>query len=225
MNLDTAFRAVYGRAPDPEETNRFNQVARELDIRENDAIWAVTFLLGHHLDLAKRMPEQIEERVCESLTRYEMALLNGRKLAEAELAAIRARIEETISATVVTSAQSEIAKAAQVVARDTARRSWLQWLGSAVVAGMMLTGGVFYWGYDVGNRSGYARAVDVKAASSWAASDLGQGAYKLDLTGDLRSLIRCDRAGWTIERNHSGKNRLCIVHPDTDGVIHGWDVP
>jgi hypothetical protein len=43
MNLDMAFRAVYGRAPDPEETNRFNQVARELDIRENDAIWAVTF--------------------------------------------------------------------------------------------------------------------------------------------------------------------------------------
>jgi hypothetical protein len=182
MNLDTAFRAVYGRAPDPEETNRFNQVARELDIRDNDAIWVVTFLLGHHLDLAKRMPEQIEERVCESLTSYQMALLNGRKLVEAELAAIRARIEETISTTVVTSAQSEIAKAAQVVARGSARRSWL---GSAVVAGMMLTGGVFYWGYDVGNRSGYTRAVDVKTASSWAASDLGQGRLQ---TGSDRGL-------------------------------------
>ena len=55
MNVDTAFRSIYGRDPNPEETNRFNRVGKELDIRDNDAIWAITFLLGHHLDLAKLM--------------------------------------------------------------------------------------------------------------------------------------------------------------------------
>ena len=61
MNLDTAFRSIYGRDPSPEETNRFNRIGKELDIRDNDAIWAIAFLLGHHLDLAKQMPEQIDK--------------------------------------------------------------------------------------------------------------------------------------------------------------------
>lgn len=83
MNIETAFRSVYGREPLPEETNRFNRIARELDIRDNDAIWAVAFLLGHHLDLAMRMPERIEQLASRSLDRYDAALSESRKRAEA----------------------------------------------------------------------------------------------------------------------------------------------
>jgi ElaB/YqjD/DUF883 family membrane-anchored ribosome-binding protein len=225
MNLDTAFRSIYGRDPSPEETNQFNRISKELDIRDNDAIWAITFLLGHHLDLAKQMPEQIDKLISQSLAKYATSLTSARRLAETDLAATKARIEETVGQAVVTSAQREIARAAQTVAQSTARKSWLQWLGSAAVVGMLLIGGTFYWGYAIGNTNGYARSLDVKAVSAWAASSEGQAAYKLDQDGDLRSLIRCDRDGWTVQRSQDGKHKLCIVRPAGDGFVSGWYVP
>jgi len=225
VNVDTAFRSIYGRDPSPEETNRFNRIGKELDIRDNDAIWAVAFLLGHHLDLAKQMPDQIDKLISQSLADYTAAISNTLNLAESDLAATKARIEETVSQSVVASAQREIARAAQSVAYSTARKSWLQWLGGAAVVGMLLMGGTFYWGYNVGDDSGYARALDVKTASSWAASNLGQAAHTMDQDGDLRSLVRCDRDGWTVQHSEDGKHRLCVVHPDRDGTISGWYVP
>jgi hypothetical protein len=217
MNLDTAFRSIYGRAPSPEETNSFNRIGKELGIRDNDAIWAIAFLLGHHLDLAKQMPEQIDKLISQSLAKYASSLDTARRLAETDLAATKARIEETVGQAVVTSAQT--------VAQITARKSWLQWLGGAAVAGMLLMGGAFYWGYAVGNTNGYARSLDVKTVSAWAASSGGQAAYKLDQNGDLRSLIRCDRDGWTVQRSQDGKHKLCVVRPASNGLVSGWYVP
>jgi len=225
VNVDTAFRSIYGRDPNPEETNRFNRIGKELDIRDNDAIWAVAFLLGHHLDLAKQMPGQIDKLISQSLADYTSAISNALNLAESDLAATKARIEETVSQSVVASAQKEIARAARTIAYSTARKSWLQWLGGAAIVGMLLVGGTFYCGYKVGDDSGYARALDVKTASSWAASNLGQAAYTMDQDGDLRSLVRCDRDGWTVQRSEDGKHRLCVVRPDRDGTISGWFVP
>jgi hypothetical protein len=225
MNVDTAFRSIYGREPSPEETNQFNRIGKELGIRDNDAIWAVVFLLGHHLDLAKQMPEQIDKLISQSLADYMAAISKTLNLAESDLAATKARIEETVSQSVVASAQKEIARAAQTVAYSTARKSWLQWLGGAAVAGMMLMGGTFYWGYNVGNDNGYARALDVKEASNWAATELGQAAYRLDQNGDLRSIVRCDRDGWAVERSRDGKQKLCVVHPASSGYTSGWYIP
>jgi ElaB/YqjD/DUF883 family membrane-anchored ribosome-binding protein len=225
MNLDTAFRSIYGRDPSPDETNRFNRIGKELDIRDNDAIWAIAFLLGHHLDLAKQMPEQIDKLISQSLAKYASSLDSARRLAETDLAATKARIEETLGQAVVTAAQREIARAAQTVAQVAARKSWLQCLGGAAVVGMVLIGGAFYWGYAIGNTNGYARLLDVKAVSAWAASSEGQAAYKLDQDGDLRSLIRCDRDGWTVQRSQDGKHKLCIVHPARDGLVSGWYLP
>jgi hypothetical protein len=79
--------------------------------------------------------------------------------------------------------------------------------------------------YAIGNTSGYARSLDVKAVSAWAASSEGQAAYKLDQDGDLRSLIRCDRDGWTVQRSQDGKHMLCNVRPASDGLVSGWYVP
>ena len=146
MNLDIAYRSVYGRDPSPDETNRFNRIGKELGIRDNDAIWAIAFLLGHHLDLAKQMPEQIDKLISQSLAKYASSIDSARSLAEIDLAATKARIEQTVSQAVVTSAQREIARAAQTVAQVTARKSWLQWLGGAAVVGMLLIGGAIYLG-------------------------------------------------------------------------------
>ena len=225
MNVDTAFRSIYGRAPSPEETNCFNRIGKELGIRDNDAIWAIAFLLGHHLDLAKQMPEQIDQQISQSLAKYASSLDSARRQAETDLAATKARIEETVGQAVVMSAQREIARAAQTVAQSTARKSWLQWLGGAAITGMLLMGGTFYCGNRIGNVNGYARSLDVKAVSAWAASSEGQAAYKLDQDGDLRALIRCDRDGWTVQRSQDGKHKVCVVHPASDGFVTGWYVP
>jgi hypothetical protein len=225
MNIDIAFRSIYGRDPSPEETNQFNRIGKELDIRDNDAIWAVAFLLGHHIELAKQMPKQIDQQISRSLAGYKAAIARNLSLAETDLAAIKARVEESVSRSVVTSAQQEIARAAQAVAVNTARKSWLQWLGGAAVAGMLLMGGTFYWGYRFGNASGYARGIDVNATSEWAASELGQAAYKLDQDGELRSLVRCDRDGWEKQKSADGKRRICVVNRRLDGLISSWYIP
>ena len=224
MNIEIAFRSVYGRDPNAEEINRFNRLAKELGIRDNDALWAVVFLLGHHLELTKQMPERMEQLTSQSLESYRSALLHASKSAESELLATKARIEEAVSKTVVISAQNEIARAAQTVARDSARKSWLRWLGGAVVLGMLLISGAFYWGFDLGNDDGYIRALDVKEISSWAATSVGQDAYRLDHNGDLIRIIRCENVGWRIKKTQAGKNG-CFVYPDHDGNIHGWLLP
>jgi len=166
----------------------------------------------------------MEQSVSRSLARYRDTLRKGLDTAAIELAAIKARVEETVSETVVQSATKEIANAAQSVARDTARKSWLQWLGSAAVVGMLILAIAFVWGYDIGKASGYAKALDVKSASSWAATSAGQEAYRMDQNGDMQHLIRCDESGWAIEKSKSG-DKACFVHPDKTGEISGWLIP
>jgi hypothetical protein len=225
MNIDAAFRCVYGREAKPEETARFNRIAKELDIRDNDAIWAVAFLLGHHLDLTKQIPAQMLDLMEQSLRKYETSLQKGKEKAEADLAAAKARVQETVSRAVAESAQNEIARAAQSVAKYTARKSWLRWLGSAAVCGMLFMGAAFFWGYHLGSEQGYNRAADEKAVTSWATTRLGKAAFAMDRSGALQALVACDRPGWSIERSVTGKDRLCIVRETPDGGVVGWVLP
>ena len=224
MSIDAAFRTIYERNPTPEETNHFNRIAKELGIRDNDALWAMMLLSGHYIDLAKHMPDRIRELTAKSLTEHARTIERAHVAAEKDFAVIKTRIEENISRAVVTSAQEEIAKAAQTVAQHTARKSWLQWLGSAVVVGMILFAAAFYWGYRIGTASGYARALDVKIASSWAATDMGRAAYRLDQSGDLRAIVQCDRDGWKITRGREGQ-KICHVETNSNGQTFGWFIP
>jgi hypothetical protein len=224
MSLETAFLAVYGRAAKPEETNRFNRLAKELGIRENDAIWNIVFLLGHHLELTETLPERMGEQANRALAKFDVGIRRRSETAEAELRAVKARIEETISSTVVIAAEREIARSAQTVARHTAAKNWLQWLGAASCVGMILLAAAFYWGYWDGKRVGYSFALDVKEASSWAATPIGQGAYHLDRNGDLVHLLRCDQTGWKVQKTRTGA-KGCFVNPGPDGEITGWLIP
>ena len=224
MSLETAFLTVYGREPKPEETNRFNRLAKELGIRENDAIWSIVFLLGHHLELTEGLPERMDAITRRTLADFGAGVQKRSETAETELRAVRARIEETVSSTVVKSAEREIARAAQAVAKHTAARSWLQWLGGSAVVGMVILAGAFHWGYSDGKSVGYASALDVKEASSWAATPLGQAAFRLDRNGDLAHLVRCDQDGWKIEKTTQG-GKGCFVRTGPDERVMGWLIP
>lgn len=94
MNVETAFFTIYGREAKPEETNRFNRLAKELDIRDNDAIWGVVFLLGHHLELTEAMPERMNIAMKQTLQALDASIRKRSDLAEKELRSVKARIEE-----------------------------------------------------------------------------------------------------------------------------------
>ncbi len=224
MSLDTAFVTVYGREPKPEETNRFNKLARELGIRENDAVWSLVFLLGQHLELTEAIPERIRLAADSTLLEFESAVQKRSETAAVELDVIKARIERNISESVVASAEREIARSAQAVARHTASKSWLQWLGAASVLGMLILAGAFWWGYSTGQRSGYAGALEVKEAESWAATPSGQAAYRMEKNGDLLHMLRCDQDGWQIEKTTTG-GKGCFVRGTADGHVMGWLLP
>ena len=224
MSLETAFLTVYGREAKPEETNRFNRLAKELGIRENDAIWNIVFLLGHHLEMTETLPERLGKFTNRTLLQFDAAIRQRSETAEAELRVVKARIEENVSSAVVASAEREIARSAQAVARHAAAKSWLQWLGAASCAGMAIVAVAFYCGYTNGQRVGYAAALDVKEASSWASTAAGQGAYHLDRNGDLTHLLRCDQPGWKMQKTKAGA-KGCFVNPGSDGEITGWLIP
>jgi ElaB/YqjD/DUF883 family membrane-anchored ribosome-binding protein len=224
MSLDTAFVTVYGREPKPEETNRFNKLAKELGIRENDAVWSLVFLLGQHLEMTEAIPERIRSEAELTLAKFQSAVQKRNETAEVELNAIKARIEERISKSIVASAEREIARSAQAVARHTASKSWLQWLGLASIIGMLILAGACWWGYSTGQRSGYAAALDVKEAESWAATPSGQAAYRMEQNGDLIHLIRCDQEGWHVEKTTTGA-KVCFVRGTSDGHLMGWLLP
>ena len=128
MTLEVAFETIYGRGASPEEASRFNRLAKELDIRDNDAVWVLVFLLGHHLELTKRMPEQIKTTAQQVLASFSETLNEQLAGAESELRLAKARVEENVSRAVVSAAEREISRSAQAVARYTARKSWLQWI-------------------------------------------------------------------------------------------------
>jgi len=224
MSLESAFYAVYGRHANPDETNRFNRLAKELGIRDNDAVWSLVFLLGHHLELTDRLPARIELAAQHLLERFKGNMLEQISSAEAELKLTKARIEENLSVVIVSVAQKEITRSAQAVARHTAGKSWLQWLGGAALVGMIILASAFYWGEESGRRVGYAAALDVREAASWAATPTGQAAYRLDLSGDLLHLVRCDQDGWKIERTKSGA-KGCFVSQKENGGTVGWLLP
>lgn len=224
MSLETAFATVYGREPKPEETNRFNKLAKELGIRENDAVWSLVFLLGQHLELTEAVPERIRSAAELTLVHFQNAVQKRSETAEIELGVIKGRIEESISKSVVASAEREIARSAQAVARHTASKSWLQWLGGAALLGMLTLAGAFWWGYSTGRHSGYAAALSVKEAESWSATPSGQAAYRMEQNGDLMHLVRCDQDGWHIEKTTTG-GKGCFVRGTPDGHVLGWLLP
>ena len=82
----------------------------------------------------------------------------------------------------------------------------------------------FLFGLSKREEHRYAFALDVKEASSWAATPTGQVAYRIDRNGDLIHVIRCDESGWNVQRSRTGE-KSCFVSPGPDGDVFGWNLP
>ena len=92
ISLETAFLTACEREARLEETNRFNRLAKELGIRENDAVWSIVFLLGHHVELTETLPARMDTITKSTLAHFHAGIHKQSETAETELRAVRARV-------------------------------------------------------------------------------------------------------------------------------------
>jgi len=102
------FRSIYG-AIRVLKKPIYSSHRNELGIRDNDAIMAITFCSATIL-IGEADAVTIDKLISQSLAKYASSLDSARRLAEIDLAATKARIEQTVSQAVVTSGQREIAR-------------------------------------------------------------------------------------------------------------------
>jgi len=92
-----------------------------------------------------------------------------------------------------------------------------------------ISGGLF--GYTIGTKStwaraesaGYQKAVDTNAAASWANTESGIMARKLDGVGALQPVATCNVKGFGVEKGDGG-SRWCVIG-GADGQTYGWQIP
>ena len=99
-------------------------------------------------------------------------------------------------------------------------RTWIA--GGALIALLvLLAGSLGYWqGSSVGQANGYADARDEVAAASWAGTQDGKRARKLDRInpGLLDKLLDCTGQGWTKHRSNGRK----ACYPGSGPGVEAW---
>jgi hypothetical protein len=209
--VEEAFAAVWDRQPNDKERQRLMRERDALQIKDNDALWRLLVVLGHHETLYAEIPARIA-KVASEVTD------NVKAAAEAELKAAAART------------RAELAKSVAQTARDIANRAAsvnrLQWIVSCVVSVCILLGSFSAVSYSAGKKAGdsaghdraLAESRDEKAAADWGNTADGKLAHSLADAGSLRELAACSGKGW--------KRRVGTCVPKCEkGSIDGWNIP
>ncbi|RIZ67268.1 MAG: protein mobE [Methylococcales bacterium] len=210
-DLDDSFAKLLGREPTDTEKQNLLRIGDALGVKKNDAFWLILMALQSHQTLYSEIPVQIEVAAKSTLNNIKAA----------------ADIAMAASAGKATAALSKaVSDVAYQVASDTAKKEKIKWIAGCVAVTVLCISGLtwkvhsiahesgYYYGYGLG----YEKAVDEKAAAAWSNTAQGKAAYKLATTGELDSLLHCNRAGWSVE------NGVCYVNKTKDGLF-GWKIP
>lgn len=209
--VEEAFVALWGRQPSDKEKQRLMRERDALHLKDNDTLWRLLVVLGHHETLYAEIPARIA-KVASDVTD------NVKAAADFEFKTAAART------------RAELAKAVAQTAHDIAGRvasaRRLKWvsLGVVVACGAFVGIGAsgFRFGLTVGDSAGrlagYATARDEKAASAWANTAEGQLAHSLANAGSLRDLATCTGRGWKV------KEHTCVPRCER-GTADGWNIP
>lgn len=199
---------IRGRELNEEEAERILRVQHILNIRENDALWAVIIALEHYQRMYEDIPPQVE-----AAGRVAVALV--RETADAVAAAAAETAKQELS--------SELAASVREVANQTARKQQWQWITAGLVAAAVSIVTAGWTGFSHGKESGvaigYHEARNESAAATWGASSDGRLAYKMAQAGSLQQVARCTQPGWEVS------NGVCYPHEASDGKIYGWKLP
>ena len=210
-DLDDSFAKLLGRDPTDAEKQNLHRIGDALGVKKNDALWLILIALQSHQMLYSEIPSQIEVAA-------ENILNDIKEAADIAMAASAGKATAALS--------KAVSDVAYQVASDTAKKEKIRWIAGCVAVTVMCIGGLTWKvhsiahesGYHYGYGIGYEKAVDEKAAAAWSNTSQGKAAYKLATTGEIDSLIHCNRAGWSVE------NGVCYVKSTKDGVF-GWKIP
>jgi hypothetical protein len=209
--LEDSFERLLGRQPGDRERQALFRARDALNLKDNDALWLVLMALGHYETLYAQFPALIS-RAATDVTEKVKAT------ADAELKAAVARTRSELARSLAQTAH-EIAE--QVASTRRWRTvTWAVVITAAVFVGM---GAAMYRagrtaGIATGEREGYEKARDERAASAWANTPEGQLAYALAKAGSIHELATCEGTGWIRKRSS------CI--PGAQGAhISGWKLP
>lgn len=194
------YKALVGRPPSQDEVEQLERIARELELRDNDALWLLFIALEDYDRRYRMAPARIEKALAK-------AVESVRHTADKETRAAAARAIETMS--------EEAARISQEIATKTAgkeRARWMTIMAAVCASVLFLTGAAaFYAGQETG-------AAATSDAAAWARSHEGRHARALAGTGSLPILVNCDGNGWRIE-SQNGRN---VCRP-AQGA--GWFIP
>ena len=203
------FEEIRGRELSDEEAERILRVQHILNIKENDALWAVIIALDFYQGLYQGIPPQVE-----AAGRVAVALV--RETADAVAAAAAEEAKQELA--------GELATSVREVANQTARKQQWQWVSVGLIAAAVstITAGLagFSRGQESGVAEGYQQAHTEAAAATWGASAGGRLAYRMELAGSLQQVARCTQPGWIVS------NGVCYPYAAAgDGKIYGWRLP
>lgn len=184
-DLEAAFTALRGRAPNDSEIKNIYRIRDALGLRDNDALWIVLLSLEYYRGEFEAM-----------LVKNAEASKRSNELSQATAIAIsEAEMQKRL-----TKEAEVIASLAKDVARATAGRSFMQWaIAAAIVALVSLSAAGWlgwYSGHKAGYAEGYAETQDERANASWGNSSQGKKARRLAEAGSLDMLADCSGPGW-----------------------------
>ena len=208
MISETRVAQLLGQAPSPADMNEIHRVQLAIQARDDDAILLVVIALQSHRQLLKSFPNDLSQSIS-VITK------------EAETTA-RIQLQKAAS-----QFQSEFSKtaaaAAQKIAVHVSRRSLVKWLtvGAIFISSCL---SLIAWqshgyGYQQGFQIGLREARDERAAASWANTESGRAAYRLDRAGVLPQLLNCGYPGW------HRKDVFCYPGKTPDGTSYGYRLP
>ena len=209
--VEEAFAALWDRQPSDTERQQLMRERDVLQLKDNDALWRLLVVLGHHETLYAEIPARIA-KVASDVTD------NVKAAAETELKAAAARTRAELA--------KSVAQTAHDIAGRVASASRAKWflIGVVVAAGVFvsMSAAMFRVGVNSGKKAGrldgYESARDEKAAAAWANTPEGQRGYELAKMGGLRELATC--SGKILVR----KGDACFVKVGKESIF-GWKVP
>lgn len=136
MSIGQAFQQLTGRQPTDADKARLRDVARALNLKDNDALWVVLLALHDYETRYETMPKRIEEAAAKAVQ-------------EARTAAQ----DETGKAIAAGQKQLAVAmrKAAEKVAEDTASAVSRKWMAIAFATAFVTISAAMGLGYYIGN--------------------------------------------------------------------------
>ena len=199
---------IRGRELSDEEAERILRVQHILNIRDNDALWAVIVALEHYQRMYEDIPPQVE-----AAGRVAVAVIKETADSVAAAAAWSAKSELA----------SELASSVREISNQTARKQQWQWITAGLVAAAVSTVAAGWTGFSRGQESGvavgYHQAHTEAAAATWGASADGRLAHRMAEAGSLQQVARCTQPGWEASKG------VCYPREATDGKIYGWKLP